>query len=78
MSAVKLSEKATGAIIALGKLGRATAKEMGSTLGTVVGLAASGFVTTDGTIKGSGRGRPANAYKLTRKGKGRYTTLKRA
>lgn len=73
-----LSVKATDAIVAIGDAGRATAKQIGQNLGIVTALVVSGFVAQDGTIKTPGVGRPSNAYKLTRKGKGRYTKLKAA
>lgn len=77
-AAKTLSVRSTNAIIMLGDLGRATVKEVGQGVSVIAGLVACGFVAQDGTIKAPGVGRPANAYKLTRKGKGRYTTLSRA
>lgn len=73
-----LSVKATDVIVAVGDAGRATAKQAGATVGYLATLVVSGFIAQDGTIKTPGVGRPSNAYKLTRKGKGRYTKLKAA
>lgn len=73
-----LSEKAAGVIVAIGDKGRATAKQAGASVGYIATLVALELVKADGTIKTPGVGRPANAYKLTRKGKGRYTKLKAA
>lgn len=72
---VTVTDKAKGVLLALSKAGSATASALGTTSSYIAGLVANEYVAKDGTIKTPGRGRPANAYKLTTKGKRLATKL---